>query len=296
MKIAFLIEHTISISNCQALIKKFTEKHEVKVFSPKVVDSKYFTKEDWCNFELDKFEDFEPDRVIVFNGLGVNQKACFDYIRSHYKTFSVELGWFPQRDNLYIDTMIHHFGNIAKELSQDFDNEDLDNDFIRRFYKTEKLNTEENSVFLPLQLEGDTSILYGSDSFKKMQSLVSFVSRELPNHTIYIKQHPKFKIPIQLYKNTKMVDCDTYSLIDNVKAVVGINSTVLIEARVFKKPTFQFGRNIIQTTPDNDLQEFMKNPRPRKGDQKRLNILFKKQFNKHIIPNWVVDYVENHLS
>lgn len=300
MKILFLASSSVCFDSFLALSEQLEERgHRCKFISP-----------DACSFDIDhaispwhlcnfrEIEKFNPDRIVIFSGKFNSIHAASNILRRKYKTYFCELGWLPQSFNKYIDTDIQHMGSIAEYVEKVKYNEVVDKKTlfkIREIYKP-KTNTlfkkDKINVLVPMQLEYDTSILYGSPIFKTMDSLIGYVASSLPHCNIIVKEHPRNKEAkrirydnVTYYQSGSIID-----MIASSDAVVGINSTSLIEARVFHKPVYQFGCNVLQREPNKEsLQDFIKY-RYQEDLDNGLVALFNAQFD-HRNPNPCVSYL-----
>lgn len=199
----------------------------------------------WWNFELGALEALDPDRVLVFNGSFAWCHAATAVIRERWDTLYAELGWLPQSNQIYIDP---RGPGARSQLFLDAVPTQTSSamESLRELYKPSGASIEPGFILVPLQMEADTSILYDSPVFKTMHSLVGFVVRSFPDHRIVVKTHPRIDVPFE-YPGVLSIS-NTESLNDLVvasRAVVGINSTSLIEALVHHKPVMALGSNVI---------------------------------------------------
>jgi len=257
----------------QIALKLMDQGHRVRVISVEHVPSKktadtweYF-QSDWTAFDWQHIESYDPDRVVIFNGMFRELYAASLVLKKKYNTFFAEVAWFPQNDYIYIDNSIHHKSYIGDlglhrktELSSNHKQMLAD---LQKQYRAKLTNHyPEFDILIPLQLEYDTSILYASDYFKSMKSLIGFVKKTAGNASIVVKTHPKNDNDHPRYKNMfsstniSLIDkckemgvevvsnVSIYELINKAKLIVGINSTSLMEALIFHKPVLQFGNNV----------------------------------------------------
>lgn len=238
---------------------------------------------DWHRFEFERIEHFNPDRIVVFNGFFRPIHAATKTLSRKFSVLLAEVAWFPQNDYIYIDRGIHHNSDIAKTVEKAvgyrneeelFKREHLLKELAEEYAPGEKPPEFEEGVpniTVPLQLERDTSILYASPYFKDMGSLVGFIVNALSGIqvNIIVKSHPKLntdeleeKFDPAKYPGIKFVKETEYTMNDYAfysDAVVGINSTALMEAKLHGKPVFQMGRNIFKRAceaPDKDRLRF----------------------------------------
>lgn len=222
-----------------------------------------------CNYELtdlDSLVSFKPNSLVYFNGYHPHMHAARVLLRDwlqNTKKYYMEHAWLPQREYDYL-----YEGGFGSGYFDLDDHEYLDKHYdlcldrvdhlehIRRTYYTPKqhnLNLPKDYILVPLQLENDTSIIYGSPVFKNMRSLVGYVIQNFSDHPIVVKRHPMVKHHprevephiadlhvIEVDANTPIID-----LMPASRAVVGINSTSLIESLMFKKPVLSLGKSVL---------------------------------------------------
>lgn len=203
---------------------------------------------EWWKQDRAALEEFNPDRILVFNG---TFSWCWDAVlelKQRWRVLHAELAWLPQSHHLYIDPV----GPGARSLLYETPTPPQVGDaaMIREqvapYYTPTPLSTEAGYFLIPLQLEGDTSITWDSPRFKTMSSLVQFVQAAFPEKRIVVKPHPLEKNVPRL-EGVFMVPPKNpiKDWIASADAVIGINSTSLIEASlIFKKPVMALGLNV----------------------------------------------------
>ncbi len=119
-------------------------------------------------------------------------------------------------------------------------------DIVKATYlKTvKKNNIKENSLLLIGQTQKD-KVIYNGEKYLSLLDYIDTLRTISKNYeTIYFKPHPYAKNNKQIYKILKkefphitMIYDNIYHLLsnDNIKHVVGLNSSVLYEAKYFKK-------------------------------------------------------------
>ena len=271
MRILFLTQSYNTMNFFRKIAEQLMEKgHKVRAIAVKDVPKKKtadpwdYYQADWGAFEWDYIKAYKPDRVIIFNGKFKELYAATSMIRMMYDTFFAEVAWFPQRDYIYIDRDIHDNSQISAHLQFSTDrllNQSL-TDNHRKILKNLKEKYKPNDlgkmypdkfILVPCQLDYDTSILYASDEFKSMKSLIGFVRNMAPKIFIVVKTHPKdtsvFDRRSDLYdmgvdKITSAADITLNDLAAKASLIVGINSTGLMEAMIHHKHILQLGDNI----------------------------------------------------
>lgn len=205
----------------------------------------------WWEFELHSLEQWKPDRILIFNGSFVWCNAATQEIKRRWKTYYAELAWLPQKNQIYIDPEGPGGRSALCRRSLDTHQASVQElkvlkDSLERLYPktTYVRNLPKNFILVPLQIEADTSILHDSPWFKTNHSLVGFVRSRFPNEKIVVKPHPlggnySFQGVTVLDKSVSIRD-----ILPHAKAVIGINSTTLIEALVHYKPVACLGVNV----------------------------------------------------
>jgi hypothetical protein len=208
-------------------------------------------KNEWCFFDMHTIESFKPDRIIIFNGFAQESFGATSYLKDKYKCLFVERGWLPQAGSIYMDprglggrsSLAHMNLSDAKTLPRRV--EQTINDLRDNFYNTEGHPELGEYILVPLQLEKDTSIILDSPYFKTMASLLFFVKKSFPGHKVIVTPHPlnrDIEVPdgfiLEHEKKTK-------DLAKTAKAIIGINSTSMIEALIHYKPVGFLGRSVI---------------------------------------------------
>jgi hypothetical protein len=203
----------------------------------------------WTYLDFGQLEKFSPDRVVVFNGRDIGNLAATTYLqhRFHGRVVHAELGWLPQAGNIYLDwkgcggwsnlrlerNLPEANQNALKKLRDEYKPKPLPDGFPRDF------------ILVPLQLDLDTSITYDSPYVRSMFSLGGFVVRHFADQHVVIRRHPRGDLglvfPGAIYVEDSI---STKDLAFHAKALVGINSTSLIEALVHYKPVLTLGHNV----------------------------------------------------
>lgn len=113
---------------------------------------------------------------------------------------------------------------------------------LKSEFKTYKYD---KTIFIPLQVQFDTTILTGSDvNVKDFLLFIEKFAIAHPNYLFLVKSHPLDKILINESENLKCVD--TYHYKDCIAMsshVVCINSGVGLQTLVWGKPVFTFGKS-----------------------------------------------------
>ncbi|WP_226661996.1 hypothetical protein [Microbulbifer aggregans] len=241
--------------------------------------------------------DFNPDSIMLWNGLIHYQQ---DFIRlskalnPNQKYLFIEAGWFPQKGTFYIDPMgVNAKSSIARKSPVPIsENENrLIEQWKSKFRESNGnyIIKDKGYIFVPLQLETDTNITLFSP-LKKMEDLLRWADKNTPKHLkIIARPHPlNSKIPDLAFdrRSSRVLldsQTDLYQLIAECTAVLGINSTTLLESLIFDKPVFALGEGIFQSSHAIQKQELTEKLKPTKNKNKRrssnslLSALLKKQ-------------------
>lgn len=215
---------------------------------------------DWHLFDWGFIERYNPDRVIIFNGYFKPIHAASMILKERYNTLFAEVAWLPQNDFIYLDKDILHKTLIAdhevdlrSSLTQN--HKDILNNLKSKYAPSTEIpyDLPEEYILLPLQLERDTSIVYGSGTFKDMNSVIGYVRNNSKGIPLVVKTHPKQAsdkadevlnldgVDIVISKT----DISMNDLAYRATLVCGINSTSIMEGLIHHKPTLQFGDNVV---------------------------------------------------
>lgn len=204
----------------------------------------------WYEFGLTPLDNFSPDRVIVFNGSHNHIHAATRVIEKKWKTLYMEHAWLPQSEFNYIDPKGPGArGELFKKKVPRGDERQIKQtmQLLKTRYRPKPLEISlpEGFIFVPLQLLRDTSVIYDSPYFKGMGDLVSFVRQSFHGYPVVVKAHPRdgqdWNFPgVTMAPRTVPATDLAY----HARAVVGINSTCLIESLVHGKPVATLGYNV----------------------------------------------------
>jgi len=260
----------------------------------------------WYEFDLAPLDAFSPDRVVVFNGSHNHIHAATRIIEKKWKTFYMEHAWLPQSEFNYVDPKGPGArGELFKKKVPHGDEKQIKQtmQLLKTRYRPkpiEGFDLPANYIFVPLQLPRDTSILYDSPYFKSMGDLVSFVKRNFSDFGIVVKAHPKdgqkWSFPGVVHIPAWVPATD---LAYHARAVVGINSTCLIESLVHYKPVAALGYNVasgkgVFVEPKVAFENPRKvlewaPPEDRIGEV--LDYLYRKQFHRYTATKDVLDLI-----
>lgn len=165
-----------------------------------------------------------------------------------------ECGFFPQKGYFYFD-------KVGVNLKSQLNDDDLswltEADYAHLqatkdsfFEGIDAYSPGYDYIFVPLQVPNDSNVLNHSSFQQGMQAFIDTVITDFPNHNILFKAHPKDRLATEYdYRSGESIDLDSRSLILGAKEVVGINSSVLLEAALAYKPVFTYGETLLKDDP-----------------------------------------------
>lgn len=248
MKIALL-----AYDECQALFLRGTKEklieqgYDATLFYE--TNFQGFENEERLNwvsqFDVDRLLSF--DRLVVFNGYAKESTLQTNILKGHLgnRMFFCERGWLPQKDMIYFDKK--GLGGRSSLAQRDL------SEVIPGVYYGKVITPmrseykHKNYILIPQQLEHDTSITLDSKYVKHFNSLIRFVAKTFPNELIITRPHP-------LQSSVEITNLDnvitefthsTYELAAHAKAIIGVNSTVMIESLHHGKPMVFFGDGVL---------------------------------------------------
>ncbi|WP_312152386.1 capsular polysaccharide export protein, LipB/KpsS family [Atlantibacter hermannii] len=203
-------------------------------------------------------ETVKPDILFIWNGytgLVANSLRVMAKTRA-IETFYLERGLF--KNSIFIDAQgVNGFSSLA------------DNKFsnIPRA-KILKIEKRYNRVFIPLQVQKDTNIIYNSP-FLTMREFILTVYELYTalGIELIVRPHPEevennLNLPL-LPGITITTENSVDYWIDNTDATITINSTVGLEAIIKNKPTISYGKSIysnksacIELNKNSDIKEY----------------------------------------
>ena len=215
---------------------------------------------------------YEPDCILGWNGNGPHMIYIFKVLAKKYNIpmIQMERGLLP---NTYIvDTQgVNYKSNFSGSyLPLISKNEATNvNQYIINFqtnmqsivgvseenrtkeyiYTKLGLNLNENYIFFPQQIEGDSNIIINSNIYKKMHDVLSdlLIVAERLNLKVVTREHPE-NTKINKTPTHKLLilsnDIHIHSLLKFSLCNIVINSTVGLESLLFEKPTIALGNSL----------------------------------------------------
>lgn len=253
------------------------------------------TRRDWQVFDVELIYRIKPDVILVWNGYQFGAGPVTTMLKKSFRVLHVEMGWLPQDKFLYIADELGPDSYIAKDIDirqtfSEAETQKLEN--LRKIYRFEDTcKLPDLYIFVPLQLDYDTAITMFSPHFKTMESFVGYVRWHCGNYNIVVKPHPKEKNKLDLGTGVTVISgVSSNELSARSLAVIGINSTCLIEALVHHKPVINFGHNVVMRAQSvKDRLEIIEEP-AYIADSKLLHLLDKQVAFLDPQP-WVIDYI-----
>ncbi|MCW2270606.1 Glycosyl transferases group 1 [compost metagenome] len=213
------------------------------------VDQTKYHIYDW-RFETQRLaEDIKqsnPDMIFVFNGNNEhfhNAKQSISAVTNKPFVYS-ELGWLPQFGHIYFDADGANNNSrlcrvTLETLVGDLPEEDVT---CRPFQK--------NKALLALQLPGDTTL--AAESFPLQYSHRAFIEAVrsvVPEHIhLVVRKHPRDKNEYNVddLPNASLdINESGEDTLNEVDAVIAVNSTFLLEALKYDVAVYHFGHGVI---------------------------------------------------
>ena len=248
---------------------------------------------------------FRPDYLIVWNGDLPKDNIVKSWaVKSNIPIIYVEMGWFPQEKTVYFDLRGVNASSEVRGIKLNrvslYQKKKL-HMFLQRYHQEMNLcgnKLPSDFIFVPLQVETDSNILKNS-SIKRMKDLVKRVATIFKDEIIIVRPHPKH--PDVKLGRMANIRIDTrsglHNLVKKARVVIGINSTVLLEALTYFKPVVALGKglfsnhNVLIEGQDLTIEEILHGIKKRISRRKKARIedfLFELIFNR--------TYFNEHLS
>ncbi len=204
----------------------------------------------------------EPDYVVIWNGNFEYQQGTIAALREatfENRVLHAEVAWFPQSEFLYLDLKgVNAFSSIpAEDLPPLLPHQKVQLSAWQDRYRVHRFGDNPppvvpRRIFVPMQVDTDTSISRSS-SFKSMKEFIRFLEDWIPqDYEVLLKLHPKATynyVPSSNRPNFRIIVSGSIDeMIATAEAVVGINSTVLIESAALGKRVISFGDSLFSGT------------------------------------------------
>jgi hypothetical protein len=185
---------------------------------------------------------FKPDWVFTWNGVSEGDQEIIKMF-GRDKMIYGELGFFDHYRTLYFDFagVNGQSENLVQNLSEF--SPSIYKQILEKYHKLRTFS--EPFIFVPLQDETDTQITKHS-TFTKMQELIDYVCKMYIDLDIKIlyKKHPKVDCKIIPGRNCIEVKDNIHHYLPYADAVIGINSTALLEALIYHNRVISLGPGI----------------------------------------------------
>lgn len=225
----------------------------------------------------------QPGIIFIWNGytgLVANTLRCI-VKKQNIRSFYLERGLY--KDTLFIDKNgVNGFSYLS---NVSFEN-------THKNAKSKNIILKNNKVFLPLQVQKDTNIIYNSP-YKTMREFILHVYDLYTKYGInlIVRPHPEEvetnlnlpHLPGITVTSNESVDY----WIDNTDATITINSTVGLEAALKGKPVFCFGKSIYSNkkicNEINDPSELLEYFTHKKTSNIEGNVFLNYLINEHTV-------------
>lgn len=223
--------------------------HSVFKHEPFPINKKWVCCFDWIKESerlIQQIKNYRPNFILFHNGSHPVYLNVLEQIKAlRIPIVYSELGWFPQKDHVYFDAWgVNGKSYIASQNAEQLCNKSFEE-------PTEKTIVCGDYALIITQLENDTNLIVNSPLFKNNESFIEHIIKEIGDKTkIIIKPHPldKNNQRYQRFENESVSlinDIDTNTLIHNAHSVIGINSTVLVQALEYPVNIYSFGYSIL---------------------------------------------------
>lgn len=253
---------------------------------------------------------YKPDYIILWNGDLPKDDIVKNWAaKSHIPIIYIEMGWFPQEKTVYFDFRgVNASSEIrGKKLERiSLHQRKKLHMFLQKYHREMNLSGNKlpsDFIFVPLQVETDSNILKNS-AIKTMKDLVKRVVSIFKGKIIIVRPHPKHPdVKFDGIPNIRVdTNSDLHNLVKKARVVIGINSTVLLEALTYFKPVIALGEglfsnhNVLIEGKDLAVPEILREIKKAISKEKKsrmedflYELVFKRTYyNEHLLdPNMV---------
>lgn len=227
------------------------------VYCPTDEDLAEVSSENRKKFYSDVLHELVPDRIVVWNGMASHHEDFMAVVNEaglRDKVYFMELGWLPQRDSFHCDP---RGVNAASSIAHDDYSAPLSAEqsaalkaALVRHYESCLIRKLNNLILVPLQIESDSNITHFSP-YKTNQEFITMLEEWIPaGYKVVIRPHPLSVLPVPTWKRSDFVldrYQELYRTLGKARFVVGINSTVLVEALACGAGVMAFGRGVFSS-------------------------------------------------
>ncbi|MDF8329124.1 hypothetical protein P5G63_11715 [Aeromonas salmonicida] len=185
--------------------------------------------------------------AIIWNGVPAYYDSVKQYLLELDKPLLyAELGFFPQRDHVYLDYQGVNLARDMELLTSHQEAAERELNLLRERLLEGRRWIPSETILVPLQIATDTNVRLYSDYGDRMQRFIDDVIRDYGNERLIFKPHPLD--PLQdtyNYHGYEVVSGDFMTLALSSKLICGINSSTLFEARVVGIPVHFYGNSLL---------------------------------------------------
>lgn len=256
----------------------------------------------------------QPSYFMIWGGNFEYQIGTLNGVdRAGYRDRMIfcEVAWFPQQEFMYFDTKgVNSNSSLVNFSSPSLASNQsrILREFVERFADQrsggQPPEGREKSIFVPLQIESDTSFRLGSP-FRSNQEFVEFLADWIPDdYAVTLKLHPKERIrsaPLGIArKNFRLLKAGSLdNMLFSAEHVIGINSTTLLESIVLGKPAVAFGDGmfrgsgaIVEAALGEDFEQVMgREVDAERRDSYLYELLFRRQVSLKSLENFDYEHL-----
>lgn len=223
--------------------------HTVFKHEPFQIEKKWFCHFDWIKDParlINQIKNYRPNFILFHNGA----HPIYAHVLKSLKQLKIpiiysELGWFPQKDHIYFDKWgVNGLSYLASQTTEQL----CGRTFV---HEKEYVELKGDYALIVTQLENDTNLIVNSPRFKNNETFIKHVVDKISDKTdVIIKPHPldKYKERYEKFASERVrveINTDTNTLLKNAHSVIGINSTVLLQALEFDVNIYSYGHSIL---------------------------------------------------
>jgi len=191
-----------------------------------------------------------PQLIILWSGASqIDIEVCRLAAERNTPVRFVELGWFPQSQTVYFDYEGTNARSSIRKLDLTERRVDDRLDGWLHAYRSERAaprpDIDSDYIFVPLQDIRDVNISLASP-YQSMDAFVTALAARFPQRHFVVRPHPHFSdVWLTPQSNVSVRrDLSIHPWLQHATAVVGINSTALLEALCADKSTHSVGVSI----------------------------------------------------
>lgn len=195
--------------------------------------------------------------VFVWNG----EEACYASAKSMCREHGIpltiaEVGYFPQSAYYILDRKGINANSELMSDRLDWVSETMlerADGFASNYLAGRRWSQHGLYILCPLQLENDTNIRMHSP-FRRMQQFVEHVEGRFPGKRVLFKTHPRAPaVRLRVGKDSVIVrEGNILDLAVDAEAVIGLNSTSLLETTMMGVPTTTLASGLLNHHKGNE--------------------------------------------